>query len=112
MRTVAETPTFQRAADKLLSAQDRSDLIAYLARYPNAGDIIPGTGGVRKLRYAYRGIGKSGAVRVIYYWFDDDCPIYALLLYGKGAQVDLTSEQKQAVKAFAETIKLAARTKR
>ncbi len=65
----------------------------YLALHPKSGDEIPGTGGVRKMRFASRGRGKSGGVRVIYYFFDEQNPIYALLLYGKNEQVNLTPLQ-------------------
>ena len=62
MQTVAETPTFTRQADKLFSEEERKELIDYLAENPLAGEEIPGTGGVRKLRVAASGRGR-GAVR-------------------------------------------------
>jgi hypothetical protein len=64
---IAELPTYISLADKLLSADERQDLINYLAEHPKAGDIIEGTGGVRKLRWRRGGQGKSGGVRVIYF---------------------------------------------
>jgi len=67
LRGIAELPTYSRLADKLLSAEERQDLIDYLAGHPRAGDIMEGTGGVRKLRWRRGGQGKSGGVRVIYY---------------------------------------------
>jgi len=109
MFTVVETPTFIRRAEKLLSEEERADLIGYLAAFPLAGDVIPQTGGVRKLRFAAKGKGKSGGVRVIYYVVDDDTPLYALLIYGKGEQSNLGPDQKRAVRAFAEAIKAARR---
>ena len=60
MQTVAETPTFTRQADKLFSEDGRRELIDILAENPAAGDLIPGTGGVRKLRFAIFGRGKRG----------------------------------------------------
>jgi hypothetical protein len=80
-------------------------LIAFLASHPEAGDEIVGTGGVRKVRYGAKGKGKSGGVRVIYYFYDQDMPIYALLVYGKNERADLTAEQRKAVAAFAAAIK-------
>jgi hypothetical protein len=77
----------------------------YLATHPTVGDEIVGTGGVRKVRYGAMGRGKSGGVRVIYYFYDEDMPIYALLIYGKNERANLTSEQRKAVKAFATAIK-------
>jgi mRNA-degrading endonuclease RelE of RelBE toxin-antitoxin system len=61
--------------------------------------------GVRKLRFAAKGKGKSGGVRVIYYFYDQELPIYALLIYGKSERADLTAEQRKSVAAFAAAIK-------
>ncbi len=109
MLTVVETSVFARRAEKLLSLEEREELLFYLAVNPESGDEIPGTGGVRKVRFAARGKGKSGGVRVIYYFYDKESPLYAILLYGKNEQVNLTPNQKQEVAAFASTIKAAAK---
>jgi len=105
MQTVVETPLFIRRAEKLLSEDEHDDLIAYLAGHPKDGDEIVGTGGVRKVRYGAKGKGKSSGVRVIYYFYDQDMPIYALLIYGKNERADLTAEQRKTVTAFATAIK-------
>jgi hypothetical protein len=105
LQTVVETPSFIRRAEKLLSGEEHAALIVFLARYPGAGDVIVGTGGVRKLRFAAQEKGKSGGVRVIYYFYDRDVPIYALLLYGKGERADLTPDERKSVAAFAAAIK-------
>jgi hypothetical protein len=84
--TVVETPAFARRAEKLLTKEEYEELIFALAAHPEAGDEIPGTGGVRKVRFAARGKGKSGGVRAIYYFYDQDCPLYAIFLYGKNEQ--------------------------
>jgi len=105
MQTVAETPIFIRRAERLLSEEEHADLITYLATHPTAGDEIVGTGGVRKVRYGAMGRGKSGGVRVIYYFYDDDMPIYALLIYGKNERADLSADQRKSVAAFAAAIK-------
>jgi hypothetical protein len=60
--TVVETGVFTRRAEKLLTTEERGALVDYLAENPEAGDEIEGTGGVRKLRYAAKGRGKSGGV--------------------------------------------------
>jgi len=77
-----------------------------------SGDEIPGTGGVRKVRFAARGNGKSGGVRVIYYFYDEENPLYAIFLYGKNEQANLTPQQKREVAAFAATLKAAAKVRR
>jgi len=105
VQTVVETPTFIRRAMAPLTEAERQELITFLARNRTAGDVIAGTGGVRKLRFAAKGKGKSGGVRVIYYLVGEHLPIYALLTYGKNEQVDLTPEQRKMVSAFAAAIK-------
>jgi hypothetical protein len=110
--TVVETSIFERKAAKLLTSEEYDDLLLYLSMYYKAGDEIPGTGGVRKLRFAAFGRGKSGGVRAIYYFYDKNSPLYAIFLYGKNEQADLNSAQKKEVKAFAAAIKAAAIRKR
>jgi len=105
MQTVAETPTFTRQADKLFSEDERRELIDYLADNPLAGDEIPGTGGVRKLRFAASGRGKRGGARVVYFYGGDQIPLYALLAYAKSAKTDLNPGERRAVAAIVEAIK-------
>ena len=112
MLTVVETSVFARRAEKLLSAEEHEELLFFLALHPRSGDEIPGTGGVRKVRYAARGKGKSGGVRIIYYFFDEDNPLYAIFLYGKNEQANLTPKQKREVSSFAATLKAAAKIRR
>jgi hypothetical protein len=112
MLTVVETSAFSRRAEKLLSIEEHEELLFYLAIHAASGDEIPGTGGVRKVRFAAKGRGKSGGVRVVYYFFDEDSPLYAIFLYGKNEQANLTPKQKKEVAAFAATIKRAAKLRR
>ena len=107
MQTVIETPTFTRQADKIFSEDERRELIDLLAENPLAGDEIPGTGGVRKLRFAASGRGKRGGARVIYYYLDRAMPIYALLAYAKAAKIDMTLEEKRTISAIAAALKAA-----
>lgn len=67
--------------------------------------MIPGTGGVRKLRWARSGSGKRGGVRVVYFYYRPDCPLYLLLAYAKAQATDLSADEKKTVAAFAATIK-------
>lgn len=110
--TVVEMPTFIRRAEKLLTEDERQTLIRFLAENPEAGDEIQGTGGVRKVRFGAKGKGKSGGVRVIYYYFDMHNPLVAIFIYGKGEQVDLTPEQVRVVAAVATKAKAMAKAKR
>ena len=111
MQTVAETSLFVKQAAALFSEEERKDLIDFLATSPHVGDEIPGAGGVRKLRFSAKGKGKRGGARVIYYWYSDNAPIYALLVYGKNEKTDLKPDEAKAVAAFAKAIKAAYRSK-
>ncbi|HSI57580.1 MAG TPA: type II toxin-antitoxin system RelE/ParE family toxin [Ideonella sp.] len=90
MQTVAELPEYIRRADKLLSPEDRRGVLEYLAAHPKAGDLIEGTGGVRKLRWGRDGRGKSGGVRVIYYVHSERMPLYLLTLFAKNERANLS----------------------
>ncbi len=105
MQTVTETPIFTRKADALLSARERTDLITLLAWNPLAGDVIPGTGGVRKLRFAGGGRGKRGAFRVVYYVLTAELPIVAITLYGKNEKSDLTSAERDGARRIVDAMK-------
>ena len=94
MITVAETAPFQRKISSLLSSDERADLIAYLAEHPSAGVLMQGTGGIRKLRWARQGGGKSGGIRVIYYFHSEIMPLYLLAAFGKNEKANLSSEEK------------------
>ena len=92
--TVAETESFQRKVGRLLSENEKDLLIAYLSMQPNAGVLIKGAGGIRKLRWARSGRGKSGGVRVIYYFYNQAMPLYLLTLFGKNEKANITKEEK------------------
>jgi hypothetical protein len=94
MLTVAELPGYIRIADKLLTESERQELINYLAEHPKDGDLMEGTGGVRKLRWGRGGQGKSGGVRVIYYFHDEDMPLYLLTLFSKGDRANLSKAER------------------
>ncbi len=112
MQTVAETPTFTRQADRLFSEDERQALIDHLAEHPLAGDEIPGTGGIRKLRFAASGRGKRGGARVVYFYGGDTMPVYALLAYAKSAKTDLSPSERRAVAGIVAAIKRAERENR
>lgn len=105
MQSVAEIPTFTRQTEKLFSDDEKRELIDFLAHNPLAGDEIPGTGGVRKVRFAASGRGKRGGARIIYYYLDGTMPLYALLAYAKNDMEDMTPEQKRIVSTLAAALK-------
>jgi hypothetical protein len=110
MQTVAETPTFTKQAEALFDEEEKQELITFLSQNPLAGDVIVGTGGVRKLRFAASGRGKRGGARVIYYYLDEAMPLYALLVYPKNAKTDLTQDDKRAVTALVAALKATRRS--
>ena len=105
MQTVAETPTFSRQAEKLFNEHEQRELIELLATSPLAGDEIPGTGGVRKLRFAASGRGKRGGARVVYFYGGEHMPIYALLAYSKTDRADMTPRERREVAKLAAALK-------
>ena len=88
-----ETPTFTRLVTELLSDDAYRELQTELAENPERGDLIKGGGGIRKLRHAMQGRGKSGGVRVIYYWLKDHHQIYLLVVYPKSKKDTLTDKE-------------------
>jgi mRNA-degrading endonuclease RelE of RelBE toxin-antitoxin system len=100
MRTVAETPMFQKYAKDVWTEAERVDFISWIALNPEAGDVIPGSGGCRKIRWAKAGRGKRGGVRVIYFNVEDEV-IWLLIVYSKAAYdslpVAFLEELKQGV---------------
>lgn len=100
MHTIVELPEFQRKSDKLLKDTERHSIINYLAAHPAAGDIIQGTGGIRKLRWAAQGKGKSGGVRVIYYYHNETMPLFILTVFGKGEKANLTKNERNVLSTF------------
>lgn len=103
--TVAEMPEYIRCAARLLSESERRDVIDHLAAQPRAGDLIQGTGGIRKLRWARGGRGKSGGVRVIYYFHSDRIPLYLLTVFGKGEKVDLSKGERNELAKLVDVLK-------
>jgi len=85
-----KTATFTRLVTALLSEEEYRGLQNELAIHPDRGDLIRGGGGIRKLRHALPGRGKSGGVRVIYYWIKNDHQVYMLVIYPKSKKDNLT----------------------
>lgn len=102
--TVYSTPLFLKQADEHLSEEERMELTVYLAANPEDGDIIQGTGGIRKIRWAAEGTGKRGGYRVIYYYHSDDFPLAVLLLYRKNEKTDLTEKEKKMFKKLTDIL--------
>lgn len=95
MQSVLLTPTFERQAKAAgLTDDDIQEIAAALARDPQAGDLMVGTGGARKVRFARLGAGKSGGYRTIHYFGGDDVPMFLLALLDKGARANLSKAER------------------
>lgn len=88
-----ETPTFTRLISTLLPDDEYAKLQEELVKRPDAGDLIKNGGGIRKLRWKRSGTGKSGGVRVIYYWMTSDEAILMLVAYPKSTKDNLTDQE-------------------
>jgi len=97
-----ETSTFSKLIDSYLSHDEYLGLQKFLLKYPDAGQIVPGSGGVRKVRWAVAGKGKRGGIRVIYYWKQREDEIWLLTVYGKSDQSTIPAH---ILKKIAEEIK-------
>jgi mRNA-degrading endonuclease RelE of RelBE toxin-antitoxin system len=109
-----EATAFTRQLRNYLSEDEYRGLQDALAENPAAGDVMPGTGGFRKMRWAdeRRGKGKRGGLRVIYFHFEEDDQIWLLTLYGKDEAADLSNPQKKALQAAIMSEKAARRARR
>lgn len=102
--TVVETPEFRTSSRRVMNDADRMALIDYLAYNPTAGDLIQGTGGVRKLRWALQQRGKRGGARVIYYYHSAEMPLFVLTVYVKSELEDLSQKDRNDLKQLASAL--------
>lgn len=97
-----ETSTFTKLLPSYLTDEEYRGLQTYLLKKPDAGDLIKGSGGVRKVRWAPAGSGKSGGIRAIYYWKKSDHEVWMLTLYSKSERASIPGHM---LKQIAEAIK-------
>jgi hypothetical protein len=113
LHTVIETPPFLAAANEAgISDGEREDIVTYIATYPDAGVVMPGTGGARKVRVAGRGKGKSGGYRVVTFYAAEDIPVFLLDVYGKGSQANLSKAQRNELRLILTALPRAWREER
>lgn len=102
---IVTTSSFDKKADKLLSKDALEELFDYLEECPDSGQIIQGTGGIRKLRWASgkNNKGKSGGVRVLYH-YSKEVVILLITLYSKSEQENITQAEKTTLKSMVERL--------
>ena len=97
MRTVIETPSFQKQADDIWSEEERLEFITWIAKNPLAGDVIPGVDGARKVRWTVDSQGKRGGVRVIYFNLSAQGVVYLIAIYRKSERENLSVHEIRRV---------------
>jgi hypothetical protein len=97
-----ELPTFTRYREDYLDDDAFRDLQQFLIEHPHAGDLVPGTGGVRKLRWARTGMGKRGGLRLLYYAQDTKGRIWLLTVYAKSAKENIPNELLNELRKVAD----------
>ncbi|HEX4044589.1 MAG TPA: type II toxin-antitoxin system RelE/ParE family toxin [Gammaproteobacteria bacterium] len=100
-----ETALFTKYLQDYLEDEEYRELQNFLLEQPDSGDLLQGTGGLRKLRWSLDGRGKRGGIRVIYYWQITEDQIYLFTLYAKNEITDLSSNEKKALKKMLENWK-------
>ena len=103
--TVVEVGPFSTKAKQVWDEEEKLEFIGFIAHNPETGDVIPGTGGVRKVPWTRRGIGKRGGVRVVYYYHNETIPLFLLTLYAKSEKGDLSPKEKRVIREVAEGLK-------
>ena len=102
MFTVVETPLFQKQWPLYWSEEERGEFAAYIAEFPNAGDVVPQSGGIRKIRWRRAGTGKSGGVRVIYFTRIAEEEVVLLLIYAKAKTDNITGPKLKEIRRVIE----------
>ena len=102
--TVIETPSFLRDAKKLLNEEEREALVNFLSSTRNAGDLIKGTGGLRKIRWSREDSGKSGGHRIIYFFYSMQIPLFILNVFTKNEKVNISQAERNELKKLAELL--------
>ena len=104
MQTTVELPEYIRKSASLLNESEKIGVINYLASHPKSGDLIKGTGGIRKFRWASGNRGKSGGVRIIYYYHNKTMPLFLLTLFGKKQKENLSKSERNELAKFANLL--------
>ena len=93
MITIVELPEYIRKSEKVLDAEERDKVLEHIARNPRTGTLVTGTGGIRKIRWARKGMGKRGGVRIIYFFYNENIPVFLITVFGKNEKTNLTKAE-------------------
>ncbi len=102
--SVVEFAAYRRRADELFTADEQDAVVDLIAHDPTCGDVIQGTGGLRKVRVGRGTKGKRGGARVIYYFYNPDHPILLLALYAKNEKSDLSAQDQKTYVALVKEL--------
>ena len=97
MQTVVETPSYLADAERLFSPDERMAVVDRLAADPRCGVVIPGSGGIRKVRFGFGGRGKSGGARIIYLFSGETVPVFVLTVFAKNEKANLSAAERNAL---------------
>jgi hypothetical protein len=103
-QTIVELLTFLQDSKAFFNDDERAEVAAYIGQYPEAGDIMPGTGGVRKLRWGVEGRGKRAGVRVIYYYYNETIPVFLISVFAKNSKSNLSKAEVNAMKQLSNEL--------
>jgi len=97
MQTVVETPSYLADAERLFSSDERKAIVDRLAADPSCGVVVPGGGGIRKVRFGFGGRGKSGGARIVYLFHGASLPVFILAVFAKNERSDLSMAERNAL---------------
>jgi hypothetical protein len=97
MQTVVETPSYLADAERLFSLDEQKAIVDRLASDPTCGVVIPGGGGIRKVRFGFGARGKSGGARIVYLFSGTDLPVFILAVFAKNEKANLSVSERNAL---------------
>jgi len=102
--TVAETKEFHSKIIGLLNEAERDVFIHHISGNPKAGVLLKGTGGIRKIRWQRSGMGKRGGIRIVYYYYNNDMPLYLLTVFSKNEKDNLSKAESNNLAKLAKLL--------
>ena len=106
MHAVIETDSYLRdAKDAGMTEDEQNAAVDLVSNSPESGDVMQGTGGMRKARLAGRGKGKSGGYRIVWYFGGGDIPVFLITVFGKGEKANLTQGERNALRSMTEALR-------